>query len=319
MGRVGMAIPRAMLPPRHPGMFLAGIALLLLAVVALRGFVPGAGGPHAVSPPSVVTVALMPVLSLVSVVILLAGVMTSHHRLPLAMPDREPKRARSAGLSGRALLLVLAVLAATALVAAFVWVVYLLAGHGASPAETPPAATTTARPTEIPLPTPLPAAPELSGRTLLLVGGAAVALVATAMIGLVVVALGTRRAPVPEPDPAAPAAAEPPVSLAEVAEMGLAAMMASGRDARLAVISCYIAMERGLAQAREVAPLASDTPSEVLARAFERGALHDASARELVALFEEARFSPHAMLEWQRMRAEQLLRIVLKDLRGERL
>jgi hypothetical protein len=38
------------------------------------------------------------------------------------------------------------------------------------------------------------------------------------------------------------------------------------------------------------------------------------SARELVALFEEARFSPHSMLEWQRMRAEQLLRIVLSDL-----
>ena len=68
---------------------------------------------------------------------------------------------------------------------------------------------------------------------------------------------------------------------------------------------------------RAAAPLASDTPMEVLARAFEHGALRDASARELVAMFEEARFSPHSMLEWQRMRAEQLLRVVLADLQGE--
>ncbi|MFJ9743897.1 DUF4129 domain-containing protein, partial [Streptomyces sp. NPDC101166] len=105
-------------------------------------------------------------------------------------------------------------------------------------------------------------------------------------------------------------------SVAKVAEMGLAAMIAPGQDPRTAIIACYVAMESGLAQAREVAPLASDTPSEVLARAFDRGFLHDASARELVSLFEEARFSPHSMLEWQRMRAEQLLRIVLADLQG---
>ncbi|WP_324192895.1 DUF4129 domain-containing protein [Nocardia transvalensis] len=309
MGRVGTAIPRA----------VGLIALLMFAVLALRGFIPGIGGPHAVSPPSAVTVALMPVLSLVSVVILLAGVLTSQHRLPLAMPERDRDRRRQPWRLRRAGLIVLVVLAIIALFAALTWSVYLVTGGGSTAPEAPAARPTPTTTLQSPPPTPHPfsGTPELSGRTFWFVGVTAAALIATAIAGLIVVALGTRTRTVPEPDLPAPSAAEPAVSLAQVAEMGLAAMIAPGQDAREAIIACYVAMERGLAQAREVAPLVSDTPSEVLARAFDRGALHDASARELVALFEEARFSPHAMLEWQRMRAEQLLRIVLNDLQGE--
>ncbi|RDI66126.1 uncharacterized protein DUF4129 [Nocardia pseudobrasiliensis] len=308
MGRVGTAIPRA----------IGSIVLLALAVIALRGFVPGTGGPHAVSPPSAVSVALMPVLSLVSVVILLAGVITSRHRLPLAMPAHEPARDRTPRRLRRTVSAVLIALALLALFAAVVWAIHLIAPGDSTTQSPPPTAAPTAPGTSPPPPpNPFSGTPHLTDRELVLVIGSAIALVVVALAGLVVVALGTRRPPTPEPAVPAPAAVEAPVSLAEVAEMGLAAMTAPGQDAREAIISCYVAMEQGLALAREVAPLISDTPSEVLARAFERGALHDASARELVALFEEARFSPHAMLEWQRMRAEQLLRIVLKDLQGE--
>ncbi|RDI47187.1 DUF4129 domain-containing protein [Nocardia mexicana] len=310
MSGAGTAIPRA----------IGLIVLLVLAVLALRGFVPGTGGPHAVSPPSAITVALMPVLALVSIVILLAGVITSQHRLPLAMPDHDRDADRRPGQLRRLGLALLVALAVLAVFAALTWVVYLLAGGTGDEVQQPPTARPTPTPpTQTPPPTPQPfsGTPELSGRTLVLVGIAAAALVATAIVGLVVVAIGTRSRPAPQAAAPEPVPAEQPVSLAQVAEMGLAAMIASGQDARTAIIACYGAMERGLAQAREVAPLISDTPSEVLARAFERGALHDASARELVALFEEARFSPHSMLEWQRMRAEQLLRIVLNDLQGE--
>ncbi|MBB5913287.1 hypothetical protein BJY24_002154 [Nocardia transvalensis] len=312
VGVVGTAIPRA----------IGLVALVALAVVALRGIVPGTGGPHAVSPPSAVTIALMPVLSLVSIVILLAGVITSQHRLPLAMPDGERETDRQPWQLRRLGLLILAGLAMLAVLAALAWTIYLIAGGpGTETREEPPARPSTTAPVETTPPTPQPfsGTPELSGRALVLAGVGAAALVGTAIVGLVVVAVGTRSRPAPQPVPSEATPAEPGVSLAQVAEMGLAAMVAPGQDARTAIIACYSAMERGLAQAREVAPLISDTPSEVLARAFERGALHDASARELVALFEEARFSPHAMLEWQRMRAEQLLRIVLNDLQGERL
>ncbi|MBU3060676.1 DUF4129 domain-containing protein [Nocardia sp. NEAU-G5] len=309
---VGSAIPRA----------IASIALLVFAVVALRGYIPGGGRPLGVSPPSLVTVALMPVLCLVSIVILLAGVITSQHRLPLALPDSGRERARDRQpirLSRLGLYVVLA-LAGIALVVALILVVYLLTGgHAAPPSQHAAAQPSTAAPaSRTPQPTPAPSVePHLTGAALFVAGVAAGGLFMVAVVGLAVVTVGTRRRGAAPGGDTPSVTADPAVSLAQVAEMGLAAMMASGRDARTAIIACYVAMESGLAVAREVAPLISDTPSEVLARAFDRGALHDASARELVTLFEEARFSPHSMLEWQRMRAEQLLRIVLRDLQGE--
>lgn len=105
-------------------------------------------------------------------------------------------------------------------------------------------------------------------------------------------------------------------SLAHAAELGLAEMSDPAREPRAAIIACYAAMERGLADAPEAAPLASDTPSEVLARAVDHGALHSGAARSLVDLFTEARFSPHRMTEDDRESAVGLLERVLADLRG---
>ncbi|MRH90366.1 DUF4129 domain-containing protein [Nocardia sp. SYP-A9097] len=292
----------------------------MLAVVALRGYIPGTGGPSTPGTPSAVTLALMPVLLLVSVVILAAGVINSQHRLPLSMP--EPERARDRSGLPRLGLLILIGFAAIALVLTAVLSIYLVGPGRDDQAEqtvsTQPPGTSGATPVQTLAPPPdsLPE-PPLSGTVLLLVGIGAIVLVLVAMTGLVVVAVGSTRRPEPRIAGTVAGAPTEAVSLAKVAEMGLAAMTAPGQDPRTAIIACYVAMESGLAQAREVAPLASDTPSEVLARAFDRGFLRDASARELVALFEEARFSPHSMLEWQRMRAEQLLRIVLADLQGE--
>ncbi|SUA75733.1 Uncharacterised protein [Nocardia otitidiscaviarum] len=297
------------------------IALLVLAVLALRGHIPGTGGPRAPHTPPVVAVALMPVLLLVSMVILLAGVINSQHRLPLAMPEPDRDSGGEHWRLNRLGLLILIGLAALALLLTAVVSVLLAGPARDEPTEKRTAPTASDTATAVPDTTPPDpgTAPRLSGTALMLVGAGAVALVAVAMAGLVVVAVGSRRRPMAHTTPPTPETGREMVSLAKVAEMGLAAMIAPGQDPRTAIIACYVAMERGLAQAREVAPLVSDTPSEVLARAFERGVLHDASARELVALFEEARFSPHSMLEWQRMRAEQLLRIVLQDLQGQKV
>ncbi|WP_054816640.1 DUF4129 domain-containing protein [Nocardia arizonensis] len=296
---------------------IALITLLACAVIALRGYVPG-GADHGPprSMPSAVAVALMPVLFTVSVVILLAGVLASQHRLPLAMPDIEVDERPGGPRLGRGGLVVLGVLAAIALLAAAFSAIRLIGG-GADRPPPPPAAPTT-DPSLAPQP-PSPATSDgLSGTPLLLTTVAAVALVVIALAALSYILFKAGRQTVPRPESAAAAADEAVDSLTRAAEMGLAAMIAPGQDPRTAIIACYVAMERGLAFDRAAAPLISDTPMEVLARAFERGALHDASARELVALFEEARFSPHSMLEWQRMRAEQLLRIVLADLQGKR-
>lgn len=298
------------------------ITLLALALITLRGYIPGIieDEPQRRAP-SAVSVALMPVLLTVSMVILLAGVIASQHRLPLAMPEPERAEERQQWRLGRVGLALLGALALLALLVAAGTAIYFI-GAGAPSQPAPPAApaTTTGAPPEFGAPAPTepgPESSELTGMALVLAAIAAAGLVTVALTGLVVVTVASRRKPVPAPGSAAPAAPTVVDSLARAAEMGLAAMNAPGQDPRTAIIACYVAMERGLASDRSAAPLISDTPMEVLARAFERGALHDASARELVALFEEARFSPHAMLEWQRMRAQQLLRIVLADLQGE--
>ncbi|WP_433758415.1 DUF4129 domain-containing protein [Nocardia sp. CA-135398] len=299
------------------------ITLLACAAIALRGHIPGAhdSGDHR-AVPSAISVVLMPVLLTVSVVILIAGVIASQHRLPLAMPEVDRDSERRPGLLGRTGLLVLAALAVVSLIFAAATAV-IFVGFGREGEPTPsagPRATTTHTPQQAVTGTATPdSAPtqHLTGTALLVAIVAASLLVGGALIGLIVVAAAGQRRPRAVPVPVPPAAPTVAGSLARAAEMGLAAMNVPGQDPREAIIACYVAMERGLSFDRAAAPLASDTPMEVLARAFERGALHDASARELVALFEEARFSPHSMLEWQRMRAEQLLRIVLADLQGE--
>ncbi|MFC4377066.1 DUF4129 domain-containing protein [Nocardia halotolerans] len=293
------------------------IALVAAATFALQGTLPGATGESAAGAPSPLLVAVMPVLLLVSIVILVAGVIASQHRLPLAMPQHEREAMPRVQWRRLALLLPIAVATVALVFAAGVTALFLL--PGARPmrpaAETQPEGSgPVPTPTDVPAPAPTAGPTELTGTALLIAGGLAIALIAVAIAGLCAVAVAARRAPAAAaPEAPAPSPSEVD-SLTRAAEMGLAAMNAPGQDPRTAIIACYVGMERGLSSDSAARPQASDTPMEVLARAFESGALHDASARELVALFEEARFSPHSMLEWQRMRAEQLLRIVLTDL-----
>ncbi|WP_229684065.1 DUF4129 domain-containing protein [Nocardia camponoti] len=292
------------------------IVLVAAATFALSGTMPGASNrtEHA----SPLLVAVMPVLLLVSVVILVAGVIASQHRLPLAMPVAEHDAMPA--FQWRRLTVLGPVLVATVslVFAGGVTCLFLLPG-ARGPIQ--PSAETVAEGSG-PVPTPAdsitadpgPGASELTGTALFIAVGLALTLIGLSLIGLLVVAIAARRKPIPAPTPVEEPTNTDVDSLTRAAEMGLAAINMSGQDPRTAIIACYAAMERGLSSDNAARPQASDTPMEVLARAFESGVLHDASARELVALFEEARFSPHSMLEWQRMRAEQLLRIVLADL-----
>jgi hypothetical protein len=105
-------------------------------------------------------------------------------------------------------------------------------------------------------------------------------------------------------------------SLVRAAELGLAEIGDLNREPREAIISCYAAMERELANVPGAAPQDFDTPTEVLVRAVEHQALHADNAVQLVNLFEEARFSPHVMNEGHREVAVQVLRLVLAELRS---
>jgi hypothetical protein len=103
-------------------------------------------------------------------------------------------------------------------------------------------------------------------------------------------------------------------SLVRAAEVGLAAMADLSREPREAIIACYAAMERELANVPGAIPQDADTPTEVLARAVEHHALHADNAVQLVNLFEEARFSPHVMNEGHRETAVRLLELVLGEI-----
>ena len=105
-------------------------------------------------------------------------------------------------------------------------------------------------------------------------------------------------------------------SLARAAELGLAEIGDLNREPREAIIACYAAMERELANVPGAAPQDFDTPTEVLVRAVEHRALHADNAAQLVNLFEEARFSPHVMNEGHREVAVNVLRLVLAELRS---
>ncbi|WP_231127180.1 DUF4129 domain-containing protein, partial [Mycobacterium colombiense] len=122
-------------------------------------------------------------------------------------------------------------------------------------------------------------------------------------------------APVIADEPAeSPAPAPRSESLARAAERGLAEMTDLSREPREAIIACYAAMERELAQVPGAVPQEFDTPTEVLARAVEHHALHADNAGQLVNLFAEARFSPHVMNEGHRDIAVGVLRLVLDEL-----
>jgi hypothetical protein len=105
-------------------------------------------------------------------------------------------------------------------------------------------------------------------------------------------------------------------SLVRAAELGLAEMTDLSREPREAIIACYAAMERELANVPGAVPQEFDTPTEVLARAVEHHALQADNAIQLVNLFEEARFSSHVMNEGHRQVAVDVLGLVLAELRS---
>ncbi len=100
----------------------------------------------------------------------------------------------------------------------------------------------------------------------------------------------------------------------------LAAALAAGAralhedpDPRTAIIGCYAAMERSLADAGS-APRMADTPAEVLGRATAGGLVRSASAGTLTGLFRQARYSSHPMTEADRAAAVEALAQVQADL-----
>jgi Domain of unknown function (DUF4129) len=86
-------------------------------------------------------------------------------------------------------------------------------------------------------------------------------------------------------------------------------------DARMAIISCYLAMERSLGDAG-TARRPAETADELLARATGDGLLHGEPPARLTALFYEARFSRHEVPATARAAALDALDVILAGLGG---
>ena len=116
--------------------------------------------------------------------------------------------------------------------------------------------------------------------------------------------------------PAAPLVIEDVSSeeLREAVNEGRAALAAID-DARAAIIACYVAMERSLAE-RGTARGTADTPDELLARAVASGAVRGGAAGRLTSLFYEARFSTHSLSAGQRDAASAALDELAGELSG---
>ena len=100
--------------------------------------------------------------------------------------------------------------------------------------------------------------------------------------------------------------------LREAVESGRAAL-AEIDDARAAIIACYVAMERSLAE-RGTQRSVADTPDELLARAVAAGTVRGPAASRLTALFYEARFSTHPVAVAQRAAASAALDELAREL-----
>ncbi|TRW87853.1 DUF4129 domain-containing protein [Mycolicibacterium sp. 018/SC-01/001] len=292
------------------------LLLTLFALVALRGVVPGAPPPTPDDDPggtgSLPAVVIMLAVSMAAI---LVSVLARSGRPRHPSSASEPPR-RDRGDAGAFPWRLLLILAAALLAWLLIVVVLMRWTSTIDPPE--PAAPTPARAPDVSA-QPGGAAPDrdTGGSVFDLLMGTAVALFALS----VVASVATRRrrtaaapavldGPAPSPQP------PPGPDLARAAERGLAEVGDRSRDPREAIIACYVAMEQELEKSPGTVPQASDTPSEVLARAVARRAVHADSAAQLVELFEEARFSPHVMNEGHRDDAVRALQVVQRELQG---
>ena len=301
---------------RHAGVLLL---LVMLAVISLRGYLPGAGEPPVgARQPASGSAVLLVVVSwfLMAAAVVLFGMLGGLRQKRPRLAEETSRVDWRLWRLARQIALVAAVLVVSVIVLVGALVFGASTGTG-DKGEQSTVGLAGHEPSGQPTLLYRPSHVNPTGETVVDLVIVAMLLVGMATLGVAVLARG-RVSPSGEPEVSS---SPPPVvsdSLVRAAELGLAEVSEPGRDPRAAIIACYAAMERGLAEAPDAAPLASDTPSEVLARAVDHGALHSKAGAELVALFTEARFSPHRMTEKHRESAVEWLRVVVGDLRSRR-
>ena len=304
------------------GRVVALIVLMIFVAAALRGYLPAQ--EHAVhrepGSSSAALVFVVAALSAALALLTIAVIARLRDPRPAAPRQGDPSELLGTGAgrpNWRVLLIGLAVIVAWLLIVTLL--IQLFVPHAANPSAptAAPAAPPSGRATG-PLPEQHP--PNNTGDLFAILTAAAIPMMLVIVAGSVI--MWRRRWHATTPGAIAdyhfdsPTRAPRSESLVRAAELGLAEIGDLNREPREAIIACYAAMERELANVPGAAPQDFDTPTEVLVRAVEHQALHADNAAQLVSLFEEARFSPHVMNEGHREVAVNVLRLVLAELRS---
>jgi hypothetical protein len=304
------------------GRVVALIALLIFAAAALRGYLPAQDRVARMEPGTGRAAMVFVVVILSATVTLMAIAIIARLRDPRAMA---PKQSDLSGMLGnrggrpswRVLLIGFAV------IVAWLLIVMMLARLWSPHAVVAPSVLkpdSSAPPTpSVPTPPPPRRSPDSNTSMLGPLLATTIPLLLLIVAGTVIMARRQRAATPPalgrevgeDESPSEPKRSE---SLARAAERGLAEIADRSREPREAIIACYAAMERELANVPGAVPQEFDTATEVLARAVDHHALHAENAAQLVNLFAEARFSPHVMNEGHREAAVRALRVVLDEL-----
>jgi len=301
---------------------VALIVLLIVVAAALRGYLPARDRMTHAEPGSSRAALLFVVVTLSATLTLIAVAVIARLRDPRAAAPKASDLSDMLGTgkgrpSWRVVLIGLGVIIAWLAVAMLL--ARLWAPHSVTPSPAAPATSTA--PSSHAAPPPQPRRPRSNtGDMYAILLTSAIPTMLLLVAGTVISSRRQRQGSKSGAVVADDVESSPPVrrseSLVRAAELGLAEMADPSREPREAIIACYAAMERELANVPGAVPQEFDTPTEVLARAVEHHALQADNAIELVNLFEEARFSPHLMTEGHRRVAVDVLGLVLAELRS---
>ncbi len=304
------------------GRVIALIVLLIFVAAALRGYLPAPDTAVHKEPGGGRAALVFIIVVLSATVALLAIAVIARLRDPRADAPRVGDLSELLGTgkgrpNWRVLLIGLVIIVAWLPI--LMLLVRLFVPHSTTPPASDPGAMTATQSGQSTGPPQQPPQNN-AGDTLGILLAGTIPMLLVIVVGSVIVSRRRWRATTPgtiaEDHFESPTPAPRSESLVRAAELGLAEIGNLNREPREAIIACYAAMERELANVPGAVPQDFDTPTEVLVRAVERKALHADNAVQLVNLFEEARFSPHVMNEGHREMAEDVLRLVLAELRS---
>jgi hypothetical protein len=304
------------------GRVIALIVLLIVVAAALRGYLPAQDHTVHREPGSSRAAMIFVIAALSGTLALLTVAVVARLRDPRAVAPKQGDLSELLGTGGgrpswRVVLIGLVLILVWLLIVTLM--IRFVMPHPATPAApNPPSNAPPSGHAGAPPPQQRP--PNNTGDMFGVLLAGAIPMMLVIVAGSVIMSRRRWRAPTPATiageDSEPPAPTPRSESLARAAELGLAEMGDLSREPREAIIACYAAMERELANVPGAAPQDFDTPTEVLVRAVEHHALHADNAVQLVNLFEEARFSPHVMNEGHREVAVNVLRLVLDELRS---